>query len=228
MPLLVDRAAKEIAVRRSALPESLHVPVAAVDEDAITKYIGDIVRILIKGPSTKALLIEAGPPPAIDDRLPIWGLPGSAIFHHPMQVWVRVEYNGYRAAYQKAFPDESINGKVLSHCMNRRHAMLKGFQHVRIIPATRATNSSSVFSENWGIDILSKSNELQSFKARGVSIHYADLVDLMVMMDMQVGGGVMELVNEAQRLIKPQTDATVSAPSSLSSPRSIVSKSCPP
>lgn len=214
MPLLVDQAAKEIALRRSALPESLHVPIAAIDEDAIEKHIGNIVRVLIKGPSAKALLIKAGPPPATDDRLPIWGLRESAIFHRPMQVWVRAEYNGYRAAYRKAFPNEGIDGKVLSHCMNRRHAMLKGFQYMRIVPATRATNSSSAFSENWGIDIFSKPNELQSFKTRGVSIHYADLVDLMVMMDMQVGGGLMELVNEAQRLIKPQTDATVPAPSS--------------
>jgi hypothetical protein len=204
MPLLVDHAAKEIAVRCSVLPECLHVPIAAVDEAAISQYIGDIVRILTKGSPTKAFLVEAGPHPAIDARLPIWSLPRSAIFHHQMQVWVHAEYDGYRAAYRKAFPQEDIRGQVLSHCMNRRHAMLKGFQYVRIVPATRATNSSSAFSENWGIDIFSKPDELQSFKKRGVFIHYADLVDLMVMMDKQVGGGVMELVNEAQRLVEPQ------------------------
>ncbi len=126
------------------------------------------------------------------------------MFHLEAQVWVHAEYNGYRAAYGKAFPDEDIAGQVLSHCMNRRHALLKGFQYIRIVPASRAINSSSAFSENWGIDIFSKPSELQSFKSRGVFIHYADLADLMVILDLKVGGGVMELVNEAQRLIMPR------------------------
>ena len=32
-------------------------------------------------------------------------------------------------------------------------------------------------------------------------IQYADLADLMVMMDMSPGGGVMSLVNKAQKLV---------------------------
>jgi hypothetical protein len=42
MAVLIDEAAKEIALRRWNLPECLHVPVAAVDEDAISNYIGTI------------------------------------------------------------------------------------------------------------------------------------------------------------------------------------------
>jgi hypothetical protein len=208
VPLLNDHAAKEITVRCSVLPECLHVPIAAVDQDAIANYIGEIVRILVEGSPAKALLIQAGPPPEIDPRLPIWNEPRSALFHQQMQVWVNAEYRAYRRAYRKAFPEENITGQVLSHCMNRRHAVLKGFQYVRIVPASRAINSSSAFSENWGIETFSKPEELQSFKKRGVFIHYADLVDLMVMLDMRVGGGVMELVNEAQRLVEPVGDKT--------------------
>jgi hypothetical protein len=43
-----------------------------------------------------------------------------------------VAYARYRKAYEREFPAENIPGKVLSHAMNRRIAVLKGFQHVRI------------------------------------------------------------------------------------------------
>jgi hypothetical protein len=38
MPLLTDNAAREVALTRWALPESLHLPIAAVDENAIAAY----------------------------------------------------------------------------------------------------------------------------------------------------------------------------------------------
>jgi hypothetical protein len=107
---------------------------------------------------------------------------------------------------KKARPAEDISNRVLSHCMNRRHAELKGFQYVRIVPAARSTNSSSAFSEVWGIDLNSNPTELSSIKKRRARIQYADLVDLIVMMDRRVGGGVMEIVNETQKLISPITD----------------------
>jgi hypothetical protein len=87
--------------------------------------------------------------------------------------------------------------------MNRHYAKLKGFSFVRIVPASRQTNSSSAFSENKGIELYSKPNELASFRKRNVSIQYADLVDLMVMIDRMPGGGYMELVDEAQSLVRP-------------------------
>ena len=40
MPFLIDKAAREIALTQWALPDCLHVPIAAVDEVAIIAYIG--------------------------------------------------------------------------------------------------------------------------------------------------------------------------------------------
>jgi hypothetical protein len=40
MPFLIDKAAREIALTQWVLPDCLHVPIAAVDEAAITAYIG--------------------------------------------------------------------------------------------------------------------------------------------------------------------------------------------
>ena len=39
---------------------------------------------------------------------------------------------------------------------------------------------------------------------RGAFIQYADLTDLMLLLDLKLGGGVMEAVNEGQRLIQPR------------------------
>ena len=198
-----DEVARDIALHRSVLPECLHVPIAALNEEALSTYIGTIVRVLARGTPNKAFLIQVMEPSPIDDRLPIWKLEGSAILHHPMQVWVHVGYTRYRRAYQKAFPTEDIVGKVISHAMNRRIAVLKGFQYVRITPTSRTSNSSSAFSENWGVALHSAPEQTPQKRRGGALIQYADLSDLMLMMDLKLGGGVMSTVNEGQALVAP-------------------------
>src|SRR4051812_35318916 len=117
MGFLTDHAAREVALTRSALPECLHIPIAAVDERAITTYVGDIELVLAEGSPHRALLVRVKEPPPIDTRLPIWRLPASAILYERRQVWVHIDFAGYRRAYKKAFPDETIDGKVLSHAL---------------------------------------------------------------------------------------------------------------
>jgi hypothetical protein len=127
MSFLVDHAAREIALTRWALPDCLHVPIAAVDEAAIATYIGHIERVLADGAPRKAFVVKIKEPPPADLRLPIWDLEASHIFHSRYQVWVHIAFTRYRNVYRKAFPAESIDGKVLSHAMNRRVAARKGF-----------------------------------------------------------------------------------------------------
>lgn len=203
MPKDIDYAAKKIALRKWALPECLHVPIAAVDESAITKYIGNVERVLSKGPLNKALLVSIDAAPPRDLRLSIWENPNSTILFSPLQVWVNVSYKRYRAAYKSAFPNEDIEGKVLSHAMNRRTANLKGFQFVRLTPVSRAANSSSAFSEQWGVERYASSRKSPEEIRAGASIQYADFSDILLMMDTVVGGGVMEVVNIQQALITP-------------------------
>jgi hypothetical protein len=203
MSFLVDHAAQEIALRRWALPHCLHVPIAAVDERAITTYIGDIERVLADGSPPKALLVKIKEPPSIDPRLPIWDLEASRVFYSLRQVWVHVAYTRYRHAYLKAFPAEPIDGKVLSHAMNRRVAALKGLSYVRITLASRRCNSSSAFSENWAVALHSAPEQTSANRKRGVFIQYADLTDLMLMLDLKIAGGVMAAVNESQELVRP-------------------------
>lgn len=200
----LDRAAREIALTRWGFPECLHIPVAAVDEAAITTYIGEIERVLAEGAPRKALLIKTKKPPSIDTRLPIFELPASAILHERRQVWVHIAFTRYRHAYRRAFPDHAIDGKVLSHALNRRMAALMGFSYVRITPNTRGCNSSSSFSEQWGVTLHGTPEQAAANRRRAAPIHYADLAALMVMLDMKPGGGVMDAVNEAQQLVRPR------------------------
>src|ERR1041385_5560398 len=95
MAFFLDNAAREVALRRSALPECLHVPTAAVDEAAIANYIGEIEQVLADGSPRRALLVRVKDPPPIDTRFPIWELPASAILHERRQVWVHIGYAGY-------------------------------------------------------------------------------------------------------------------------------------
>jgi hypothetical protein len=204
MAFLIDRAAQEVALKQFALPQCLHIPTAAVNEDAITAYIGEIEQVLAEGSPRKAFLIKTKAPPSADARLPIWELPASKLLHERRQVWVHVEFTRYRRAYRKAFPDEAIDGKVLSHALNRRMAAFMGFSYVRITPNSRGCNSSSSFSEQWGVTLHGTPEQAAASRRRGAFIHYADLAALMVMLDINPGGGVMNAVNEAQALVRPR------------------------
>jgi hypothetical protein len=202
MSLLTDEAAKEVALRRWALPECLHVPIAAVDEEAIRNYIGIVEQVLIGGSPNKALLVIVPEMREIDPLLPISDHLNAGILHTHQQVWVHVAFHRYRHAYRKAFPNEDITGQVLSHAMNRRTAALKGFDYVRITPVSRAGNSSSAFSEKWAVELYGSSRDIPVRRLRPPYIQYADLSDLMLMLDMKLGGGVMDAVNEGQKLLE--------------------------
>jgi hypothetical protein len=203
MEILIDQTAKEIVLRRAAIPDCLHVPVAAVDEAAIRYYVGTIEQVLSGGSPSRAFLVKVAAAPTIDPLLPICSHPNVELLHAERQVWVHIAFSRYREAYRKAFPDEIITGKVLSHCMNRRIAALKGFDYVRITPISRGGNSSSGFSEKWGVTLHGSPAQMAAQRIRPPFIQYADLADLMLMLDIKLGGGVMDAVNEGQKLVRP-------------------------
>lgn len=200
---MIDPVASE-RVERYGIPDCLRVPIAAVDEAAIEIYVGPIVRTLSGNGHRKAFLVEAHAPLPIDPALPIWESPGAAMLHQPLQVWVHRDYGRYRRAYQRAYPESDLSGLVLSHAMNRRLAAVKGFEFVRLTPTSRAANSSSAFSEEWAIDRHSVDAQIERNRLLGLFVQYADLTDLMLMLDMRLGGGVMDAVNEGQKLIRPR------------------------
>jgi hypothetical protein len=202
MALLIDVIAKGIAFNRWALPESLHVPIAAVDEEAIRNDVGNIERVVSGRGLRKALLVTVPEPAQIDPLLRMSDHPNAGIFHARQQVWVHVAYDPYRPAYKRAFPDENIDDMILSHAMNRVTAVHKGFDFVRITPASKGANSSSSFSEQWAVELHGSPERVAARRIRPPYIQYADLSDLMLMLDIKPGGGVMDAVNEGQKLLK--------------------------
>ncbi|MGI0036414.1 MAG: hypothetical protein ACRD98_11160, partial [Nitrososphaera sp.] len=66
----IDERAKEMVLTRYGLPPCLHVPIAAVDESAIRRYVGKIAAILAPGRPNKALLVQPGEITTINKRLP--------------------------------------------------------------------------------------------------------------------------------------------------------------
>jgi hypothetical protein len=201
---MIDKAATDWAITRFGLAECLHVPIAAVNESAISNYVGEIKSVLSGRASRKALLVLANIPPPRDPSFPIWDLDGSHVLHHRLQVWVDVAYTRYRRAYRTAFPTEDLGDRILSHAMNRRVAVLKGFQFVRLTPTSRAANSSSAFSEGWAAVRHSTAAQRATNQRRGAFIQYADLTELMLRLDLRLGGRMMDAVNEGQKLIRPR------------------------
>ena|ERR1700722_10007982 len=111
---MVDEIARDLAITRYGLAESLHVPIGAVDETAISTYVGEVQKVLSGGSARKALLVQAKPAPARDPRFPIWDIDGCQVLHQRLQVWVDVAYTRYRRAYHVAFPDEALGNLIVS------------------------------------------------------------------------------------------------------------------
>jgi hypothetical protein len=204
-PPHIDEIARELALTRYALPLCLHLPVGARDQDAIARYVGTIETVLPSTGQQTALLVRAYDPPAADDRLPIWDEPGAATLRATRQVWVDVDDRAYRRAYASAFPEQDLKGLVLDHVMNRRVARLKGFRYLRIVPISRAANSSSGgLSEKWAAAYHGTPHMVAINKHPSTFIQYADLADIVKMLDVKTGGSLQDAVNEAQALVRPR------------------------
>jgi hypothetical protein len=181
----------------------LYVPIAARDISSIESYVGKIQRWLSSPqPRHKAMLVQTYDPEKPDSRLPIWNLPEAKVLHASHQVWVHVDYSAYRQAHIRAFPDVNLNDLVIDHVMNRRVARLKGFRYLRVVPVGRAVNSShGSLSEKWAVDYHSSPRMVEVNNASRAAIQYADISDIVKMINMQGGGSLMEIVNEAQKLV---------------------------
>ena len=204
-PPEVDEQARELALTKYALPLGLHIPIAARDKQAIKRFVGRIEKVLTRSGESSALVIHTYDLQPPDDRLPIWEQPGAAVLRQTVQVWVHVNERRYRAAYITAFPDQNIENLVIDHVMNRRVARLKGFDYLRVVPISRAANSSSGgLSEKWGFAHHSTIEMVAKNQINQAHIQYADLADIVKMLDIKTGGSLQEAVNEAQAWVSPR------------------------
>jgi hypothetical protein len=185
-------------MREWVVPECLLIPVAAYDLAAIESHVGEIIKVISPN---KAYLVQADPLPTPDLRLPIFSHPNIALLQDQLQIWVTPKYSRYRQAWRSTLGNSRIEGRVLHHVYNRRSAHQLGIEYVRIVPISRSTNSSSAFTENWGV-ALNTPERAARLRARGFRIHYADLGHMMTMLDIALGGGVQEVFRIGQNLIE--------------------------
>ena len=86
--------------------------------------------------------------------------------------------------------------------MNRRVARLKGFPYLRVVPIARAANSShGSLSEGWGVEYHSLPRMRELNRTSKAVVQYADLCDIVKMLNMEGGGSFMQNVNDAQKLV---------------------------
>jgi hypothetical protein len=110
----------------------------------------------------------------------------------------------YRRAYVRAFPEVDLTSLVLDHVMNRRVTRLTGFAYLRIVPISREANSShGSLSEGWAVGYDSSPRMMETNRTSQAMVQYADLADLVKLLNIEGGGSFMENVNEAQKLVDP-------------------------
>jgi hypothetical protein len=199
----VDPYARMMAIERFALPDCLHLPIAARREEDIRRFVGRITRVIASGPPCMALVVEAGWTFPVDPYLAIWGQPGATELRRQIQLWVHVDFRGYRSAFERAFPGLLTADMVVDHVLNRRLARLKDFQYLRVCAISRGANSSSGgLSEKWAVE-YHRSQEMRAKNlASPARIQHADLADIVKMMDLKTGGTLQDPVNAAQALLR--------------------------
>lgn len=204
-----------IGVQTYGLPRDLIVPIAAADAEAIETYVG-IIRMRIPGRkrSTNAVVVEAQRPNR-SPLVPLWHESEADRYYrslHPSrQLWVHVDYRGYRRAWARLGFDELTREVFLDHIRNRAAVRLSGYRHpfLRLCPVSRQTNTSGGLDN--GAEGIEKV-ELRKLKQQPTHIQQrtehrlaaplvlADPIDLTKMLD--IPPGLTELRGVASMLMK--------------------------
>jgi hypothetical protein len=198
---------KEFGVNTSSLTADLQVPIAAESTETISSLVGRITQILPgRKRSINAVVVEAWRPPR-DARIPLWKLQAADYYYeqlHPnKQLWVHVDYDGYRNAWKRLRIGELTSDVFLDHLRNREVVRLTGYRHpfVRLCPVSRATNTNS--GQGSGLEGLEKENirKMDEFpdrirvpmkEALNAPIVLADPFDLTKMLDIPPGLSEMQ------------------------------------
>lgn len=189
----------------AGLSPGLRVPVAPRDRAAIEAHVGAILREVPNSSGSPSYLVAATMMAPVDRRLPVWDLEAASIFHAEIQLWVHVDSRKYRRQFADAFPTLDIRLEDVDHVMNRHVARLKGFHYVRLVAISRAANrSSGAISEKWAIEHHGSQAMQRRHRRSKARVQYADIADLAKMLDIAIGGGVMDQLNDVQHLFRPR------------------------
>jgi hypothetical protein len=172
----------------------LLIPIGAKDKRAIEKYIGTIDVII---GDSDAFIVNVEPLSPPNDLL-VWKHPRSKCLIDPMQIWVDIDFNGYRDIYMQYCKDID-QMDVIDHIMNRKFARKLGYRYVRLLHVYRAVNSSAGRGgESMANDNINTYDVDPEFCKN--EIEYADPMDLCKMLNIKVGGFALDGVRDNQYL----------------------------
>lgn len=212
----------EPQARTFDLPNCLLVPIAAVSVEAIESFVGAVVAsIRNRSGSPSALCVVPQDYPI--GKIPsvgLWQCEDSPRFEHLLhpakQVWVHVDYSGYRKAYIRFGMPAISPGYVLDHVQNREAIRLRGYSHpyLRLCPVSRQGNTSG--GSPYGGEGLEKaflrslpnqSAPVQAAVREGLmgKIVYADPMDLTKILDIPPGTEPLSGVGEMLKLFYPNS-----------------------
>jgi hypothetical protein len=196
------------------LPASLHVPVAARDVEAVADQVGVLIAQLRgRDGRANALKVRTRRIPVNSDDASLWRQPEApayrAALYPEYQLWVHVDYWGYRGAWVRLGMPELAPGIVLDHVANRRATRERGMLHplIRLCPVSAATNSNAGHrqgSEGLETEWMRKLRSLPEdqreswTKNFATPIVYADPADLTKMLDVAPGTDTLDGVRDFQ------------------------------
>jgi hypothetical protein len=204
-----------LGVQSYGLTSDLIVPIAAADLAAIETYVGTIQKqIPGRIRPTNAVVVVAQLPDR-NPLVPLWDLPAADQFYqrlHPSkQLWVHVDYTGYRKAWKRFGFGKLTSEVFIDHIRNRAAVRLSGYRHpfLRVCNVSRETNTSG------GLDIGAEGMEKvelrkldqqpahvrqQIERCLAAPVVLADPIDLTKMLD--IPPGLTELPGVASMLLK--------------------------
>lgn len=202
---------------RFGLPDSMMVPIAARNSDALEIYVGKIVKHFEgrHGRVNALLLAPHDWPPNKETSVPLWSHGKSREYeqrlHPEQQVWVHVDYTNYRQAYIRLGMPEIPPEQFLDHIQNREAIRLRGYSHpyLRLCPVSRQVNTSGGHitggegMEKEFLRTIDDQHEVVQNALRDAldcEICYADPMDLTKMLDIPPGtqnlGGVGAMLQQ--------------------------------
>jgi hypothetical protein len=204
----------------SNLPESLIIPIAAKNIEAIKEYIGDTVKIVSnKKLTTSAILVKPYYVPVISDsNVPLWSDNKSLEYfkklHPEYQVWVHVDSSTYRRDYIKLLGCELNSQIILDHIHNREVIRLQNYSHplLRLCSIDKNVNTNAGnmkggegLQKDFVKNLATYSKEIQDsfYEAISCDIIYADPMDITKMLNVVTGTHVLNGVRDMQKLFYP-------------------------
>lgn len=203
------------------LPDCLLVPIAAATVGDIERHVGQVVSKAC-GRTGRVNAVCVAPrefPVKKTPGVKIWLHERAAEFdarlHPARQVWVHVDYSGYRRAYIRFGMPEIPAGHFLDHIQNREAVRLRGYSHpyLRLCPVSRQVNTSGgAVTGGEGMEkqfLRSLPEQPEEIRARlrealKCRIVYADPMDLTKMLDVAPGVEALAGVGNMMKLFYPE------------------------